>query len=281
MTTESPDSTAEGAAPANLRASADARSQAGPYPQTDERTTPTVRATLAQARMELRLLLRSGESLIVTFGIPLGFLLFFGSIDVLPTGSGDPVAFLVPGMLALSVAATGLVAVAIQTAFERKYGVLKRIGGTPLSRTAFLVAKALAVAVLVAVQTGLVILLAVSVLGWRPGGWLLIVPLLLLGTVTFTALGLLMAGTLKAEATLAASNAVFLVLLVISGAAFDAGTLPDSLAAVGSLLPLGALVEAVRAAVDTASVAWGAVTVVAGWGAVAVAIASRAFRWEP
>ena len=99
-----------------------------------DRRTPLVAATLAQASLELKLLLRSGESLLATLGIPLGILVFFSVVDVLPTGEADPADFLVPGVLAISVMATGLVAVAIQTAFERKYGVLKRLGGTPLPR---------------------------------------------------------------------------------------------------------------------------------------------------
>jgi ABC-2 type transport system permease protein len=244
--------------------------------------TPWGRAVVAQALMELRLLVRSGESLIVTFGIPVGFLVFFSQVDVLPTGDQAPVDFLVPGVLAISVAATGLVAVAIQTAFERKYGVLKRLGGTPLSRAGFLVAKGAAVAVLLAVQTGLVVGLAVVALGWRPdGGVALALVLVILGAVTFTALGLLMAGTLRAEATLALSNAVFLVLLVVSGVSFDADALPDSLAAIGAVLPVGALGQALRVALDGGGLAVAEALTVAVWGAVAIGVAARAFRWEP
>ena len=251
-------------------------------PPVDRGRTPWGRAVIAQALMELRLLLRSGESLIVTFGIPVGFLVFFSQVDVLPTGDRAPVEFLVPGVLAISVAATGLVAVAIQTAFERKYGVLKRLGGTPLSRAGFLVAKGVAVAVLLAVQTGLVIGLAVVALGWQPeGGVALALGLVVLGAVTFTGLGLLMAGTLRAEATLALSNAVFLVLLVVSGVTFDAGALPESLAAIGIVLPVGALGEALRVALDGGGLALAETVTVASWGLVAIGVASRAFRWEP
>jgi ABC transporter DrrB family efflux protein len=168
---------------------------------------------------------------------------------VLPTGDEPAVDFLVPGVLAISVAATGLVAVSIQTAFERKYGVLKRLGGTPLPRSGFLVAKGLAVAAVLAVQTALVVGLALGLLGWSPEGGAVVAPLaVLLGAVSFTALGLLLAGTLRAEATLALSNALFLILLVISGVTFDAATLPDALAVVGQALPVGALAEVLRAA---------------------------------
>jgi ABC-2 type transport system permease protein len=246
-----------------------------------DRRTPLVRAVTAQARLELALLVRSGESLLVTFGIPLGLLVFFSTVEVLPTGDGDPLTFLVPGVLAISVAATGLVAVAIQTAFERKYGVLKRLGGTPLPRWGFLLAKSLAVVALVLVQVVLVFGVALG-LGWRPDGGLgTAVAAVVLGTVTFTALGLLLAGSLRAEATLALSNALFLVLLVVSGVSFAADALPDGLAAFGRLLPLGALGEVLRTALAGEGVAGSAVGVVAAWGVVAVAVASRTFRWEP
>jgi ABC-2 type transport system permease protein len=246
------------------------------------RDTPLARAVGAQAWMELKLLLRAGESLVVTLGIPLGILGFFSVVDVLPTGSLAPVDFLVPGVLAISVAATGLVAVSIQTGFERKYGVLKRLGGAPLPRWAFLSAKGLAVAAVLAVQSVLVLLLALGPLGWRPVGGIVAAPLAILaGAVACTALGLLLAGTLRAEMTLALSNALFLVLLVISGVTFDAGMLPDGLAAVGRVLPVGALGEALRAAFAGDGIAVGPFGVVVGWGVAATAVAARTFRWEP
>jgi ABC-2 type transport system permease protein len=247
-----------------------------------DRRTPLVAAVLAQAAMELRLLLRSGESLLVTLGIPLGILGLFSVVDVLPTGDEAAVDFLVPGVLAISVAATGLVAVSIQTAFERKYGVLKRLGGTPLPRSGFLVAKGLAVAAVLLVQTCLVVGLALGLLGWSPAGGALVAPVaVLLGAVTFTALGLLLAGTLRAEATLALANALFLVLLVISGVTFDAATLPDALAGIGRALPVGALGEVLRAAFAGDGLDVAGLAVLGGWGVAATLLAARTFRWEP
>ncbi len=247
-----------------------------------DRRTPRVRGVLAQAGMELRLLVRSRESLLVTLGIPLGVLVFFSLVDVLPTGTGDPVDFLVPGVLAISVIATGLVAVAIQTAFERKYAVLKRLGATPLTRGDFLVAKGLAVAALLLVQTAAVLLIAAVGLGWRAGGgWLLVPGLVLLGAVMATALGLLLAGTLRAEATIAATNGLFLVLLVVSGVTFDPAALPAPLAVVGAYLPMGALGRALAAALAGEGLAVLPTISLVLWAVGAVAVGSRTFRWEP
>lgn len=239
------------------------------------------RTILAQATMELRLLVRNGESLIVTLGIPLGLLVFFSVVDVLPT-DGDPVAFLVPGVLAISAMATGLVAVAIQTGFERKYGVLKRLGTTPLTRAGFVVAKALAMVVLLCGQVVAVLAVAVLGLGWQPGGSVVVaVVATLLGGFTFSALGLWMAGALKAELTLALSNALFLVLLLVSGLAFDPAALPAPIAAAGSLLPSGALGNVTRAALSSPSTVDGAgLLVVVAWGLVATVGAVRSFRWD-
>ncbi|MDX1621870.1 MAG: ABC transporter permease [Nitriliruptorales bacterium] len=252
-----------------------------------DRTFPLGQALYAQTIMELKLLLRSGESLLVTLGVPLGVLVFFSTVDVLPTGDGDPVDFLVPGVLAISVMSTALVALAIQTAFERKYAVLKRLGGTPLPRWAFVVAKSLAVALLILVQTALVFTIAIAWLDWQPDGAVAVAVLaMLVGTIAFSALGLLMAGALRAEATLALSNTVYLVLLGISGLVFEADALPEPLATVGEVLPAGALGVALRGAFDGAdSVSGisggGALVVLLAWGVVATAATVRFFRWEP
>lgn len=256
---------------------------------------PFARAVLAQTAMELKLLIRSGESLLVTFGIPLGILVFFSVVDVLPTGEDDPVDFLVPGVLAISVMSTAFVAQAIQTAFEHKYGVLKRLGGTPLTRTGFLTAKALAVGALVVVQTVLVLAIARFGLDWSPAGVetmpgrfsspsvAVVVLGMVLGTIVFTALGLLMAGALRAEATLAASNAVYLVLLLVSGLTIDLDALPGPLAAASLYLPSGALGWMLRDGFSpTDAPVWpAAALVLAAWGVGATVLAARTFRWEP
>jgi ABC-2 type transport system permease protein len=253
-------------------------------PPAAARGTPHIQAVLAQARMELVLLLRSGESLLVTLGIPLGVLVFFSIVDdILPTGDRDAVDFLVPGVLGISVMALGLVALAIQTAFERKYGVLKLLGGSPLPRWGLLAGKALAVGAVLVVQVATVLALAVIGLGWEPrGGVLPLVLALVLGLASFASLGLLLAGTLRAEATLAVSNGLFLVLMLISGLAFDLAELPGPLAAFGRVLPSGALGETLRAALTSpAEVAFGPLAVLTAWGAGAAALAAVRFRWEP
>ncbi len=243
----------------------------------------TARAVLAQARLETRLLLRSSESLLVTLGIPLGVLGFFAAVPVLQTGDADPVAFLVPGVLALSAAATGLVASAIQTAYERKAGSLRVLAASPLGRGGFVAAKLLSVVALLGVQAVLVLGLGLA-LGWRPAGGVAGVAAALGGVLVsglaLAALGLAIAGRITAEATTAVTNAVFLVLLLVGGVAVDPGALPPALAALGAVSPVGAAVALLRAALDATGGALGALAAVAAWGAVGAVVAARGFRWE-
>src|SRR5438309_9729352 len=128
-----------------------------------------MRAVLAQARLELVLTLRRGESVLLTLVIPVVLLLFFSEVDILPTGVRDPVDFLAPGILALAVMSTAMVGLGIATGFERQYGVLKRLGATPLGRPALLAAKTIAILAVEVIQVGVLIGEAYA-LGWHPHG---------------------------------------------------------------------------------------------------------------
>src|SRR4051794_4783828 len=195
----------------------------------------------AQAGLELRLTLRRGESVLLTLIIPLALLLFFSTVDVLPAGSGRPVDFVVPGVLALAVLSTSFTGLAIATGFERSYGALKRLGASPLPRSVLLAGKSLEVVGVEVVQGGLVVAVGFA-LGWHPHGDPAVVVLLLVGgTGAFSALGLLMAGTLRAEATLAAANGLYLVLLLLGGIVFPLSQLPGAVSAVANVLPSAAL----------------------------------------
>ncbi len=240
-------------------------------------------AVAAQTRVELALTLRRGESLLLTLGIPVGLLVFFSLVSVLPLPAGvsEPVDFLAPGILALAVMSTAMVSLAIATGFERQYGVLKRLGSTPLGRPALLAAKTLAVVVIEVLQVAVLVAVAV-VLGWRPqGNPVLAAGAMVLATVGFAGLGLLMAGVLRAEVTLAAANGLYLVLLLLGGMVFPLERLPATLEALAGLLPSAALTEALDAALSTnATLPAGAVAVLAAWAVTAPALAAWRFRWE-
>jgi ABC-2 type transport system permease protein len=230
------------------------------------RGTP-LRAVIAQARVELVLTLRRGESLVVSFLIPVGVLVFFAKVDAVNTDLREPVDFLVPGMLALAVMSTAMVSLGIATGFERRYGVLKRLGATPLSRGGLLAAKTLNVLVIEVVQAAVIVATGAA-LGWEvTGGVGLAIVLLLLGTVAFAAIGMLVAGTLRAEATLAVTNGLFLVLLFVGGMAYPLRRLPDALETVARALPAAALAESVRDVLAGRAFPWGATGVLLAWRA--------------
>ena len=231
--------------------------------------------------MEARLTLRRGESVLLTFAIPIVILGFFSFVDVLPSGDGDPVAFLFPGVLALAVMSTAFVSTAIATGFERQMGVLKRLGATPLSRGQLLAAKTTAILFIEALQ--IVVLVAEGVvIGFRFSGPNLpaAIAALALGTVAFAGLGLLMAGSLPALTTLAAANGVYLLMLLLSGIIFPLDKLPAGMEAFSRLLPSSALVEILHGSLGTGEVRATAWVVLVLWAVAAPLAARRAFRWE-
>jgi ABC-2 type transport system permease protein len=246
------------------------------------RPASPLRSTLAMTRMELRLTARRGENVLVTIVIPAAVLLFFATVGILPTAAGRPVDFLLPGSLALAIIATSLVNLGIVTAYDRHYGVLKRLGGSPLPRAGLLAAKMLAVVVVELVQVALLVAIATLVLGWRPSAGaspLAAAASLVLGTLVFAGLGLLMAGRLRAEATLASANGLFLVFLLLGGIVIPIDHLPAPLEAVAAVLPANTLSDGFRAALAGGD-ALGPLAALAGWAVVAVGLAAATFRWE-
>jgi ABC-2 type transport system permease protein len=242
--------------------------------------TTTRHAVLAQARVEMTLTLRRGESLLVSFLIPIGVLVFFSKVDVVNTTLKRPVDFLVPGVLALAVMSTAMVSLGIATAFERRYGVLKRLGSTPLSRGGLLAAKTIDVLAIEVLQA-IVILATGFALGWSAeGSILLAIAVLLAGTVAFAGIGMLMAGTLRAEATLAAANGLFLLLLFLGGMAYPLHRLPDALETVARALPAAALAETLRDVLAGRAFPWDSATILLAWAIAMPLLAARFFRWE-
>ncbi|MCF6523374.1 ABC transporter permease [Streptomyces sp. JJ36] len=242
---------------------------------------PLPRMIAAQAALETRLLLRHGEQLLLTVIIPALLLVLFSAVDIVDTGAGRRVDFLTPGVLALAVLSTAFTGQAISTGFERRYGVLKRLGASPLPRRGLLAGKTCAVLVIEALQVALLTTLAFA-LGWSPQGDPFSVLLLLLaGTAAFSGLGLLMAGTLRAEATLAAANLAFVLLLIGGGVVVPLERFPDGVRAVLELLPVAALSDGLRAVLqDGAGLPWGDLGVLAVWAVLGLGAAARFFRWE-
>jgi ABC-2 type transport system permease protein len=245
---------------------------------------PMYRMIAAQAWMETRTSLRNGEQLMVTMVIPLGLLAMLSLEPLVNFGTGSRIDFLAPGIIALAVMSTAFTSQAIATGFERRYGVLKRLGATPLSRGGLISAKTAAVIIIELLQAA-VITAAGTALGWRPHASALAfvtVPLLVLtGTAAFSGLALLMAGTLRAEATLALANLVYIVLLGLGGVVFPLDKFPAAARPFLTLLPAGALATGLRSVLAYgAGVPLRDLAVLAAWAVVCIALAARTFRWE-
>jgi ABC-2 type transport system permease protein len=241
---------------------------------------PRSRQLRAQATMELRLVLRNGEQLLLTIIIPTVLLILFASAPIanLPKPRID---FLTPGVLALAVMSTAFTGQAIGTGFERRYGVIRRLGTTPLHRATLLLAKTISVICVELLQIALLCVVGFA-FGWSPhGNPLAVIGLLLLGTAAFSSLGLLMAGTLRAEATLAAANLVYLVMLVLGGVAFPLTDFSNGVRHVLQLLPISALSGGLRTVLLSGRTVplhdWLTLVV---WTVLAAAAAARWFRWD-
>ena len=255
----------------------------------DGRPSSAFARVAAMLEMELRLTSRRLENLLVTLLLPAVLLVFFGSMEILPDAEtalpgAAPIDGVLPAVLATAIVAAGLVNLGISTGFERSYGVLKRLGASPLTRGQLMAAKIGTIVVIEAIQAIILVGLAVGFFGWAPGrDWSppAVVTALALGTAAFSALGLLFAGTLRAEATMALTNALFLLGILLGGLLVPAHQLPGLLGALASLLPTAALADALR-------IGLGASTgdlveplvVLALWAVGTSLLTARTFRWE-
>lgn len=238
------------------------------------------RMLLAQARTEAVLTLRNGEQVLLTVLIPVALLVAMSLMAVIPVPE-PRVASATARVLALAVISSAFTGQAIALGFDRRYGVLKRLAATALPRWLLVAGRVTAGLAVVAVQV--VILLAVALLlGWRlppAGGLLWAAALLVLGSLSFGALGVLLGGALRAEIVLALANIAWFVLLLIGGVALGVDTLPAWLGVIVDALPSAALAEGLhRAVVDGAAPGLDHVLVLVVWGAAAGALATRTTR---
>jgi ABC-2 type transport system permease protein len=236
---------------------------------------------LRQAVFELGSTLRNGEQLLLTLVIPLVLLVGLSRLPVDVVGHDPAVDAVAPGVLALTVVSTAFTGQAIAVGFERRYGVLRLLGSTPLGRGGLMAAKTLGVLLVEVVQVALVTGVALA-LGWQPAGsWAAAGVLLLLGTGAFSALGLLLGGTLRAEGTLAVANGLYLLMLVAGGLVVPATRYPDAWQAIVTLTPPGALGEGLRAVLlDGQGLPALPCAVLVVWAAAAGFAVTRTFRWE-
>jgi ABC-2 type transport system permease protein len=238
----------------------------------------------AQTAMELRLQTRNAEQVLLTMVIPL-FLLVLGAkaSSVVDLGPGRTIDIITPGILALAVMSTSFTSLAIATGFERRYGIIKRLGASPLPRWGLLFGKIGAVVIVEIVQIGVLAGVGFA-LGWQPHGGATalaqMIMMIVLGTAAFGSLGLLIAGTLRAEATLAVANLVYVLLLVGGGLIVPLSRFPEAASHVLQFLPSGALGQGLRDTFAGNGPSAFCTVVLLIWTVCASLMVSRTFKWE-
>ena len=235
----------------------------------------------SQLRQELTVIARNGEQLLLLIGIPVLLLVFFSQTNVLPTDGLANIDFLMPGILSLAIMSTAMVSLGIATGFERSYGVLKRLGTTPLGTKRLVAAKVVATCCIEITQ--LLALVAVGlILGWNPSSINLpsLLLALVLGTSCFAGLGLIMAGQLRAEINLAAQNGLYLVLLLLGGILIPNSELPKSIAWLAEVLPSSLLSELLRSIFGNNELKISDLASLAIWAIGACLVAVFSFKWS-
>ncbi|MDI9916920.1 ABC transporter permease [Rhodococcus sp. IEGM 1379] len=244
----------------------------------DPRANSASKMMAAQTKLELTLLLRNGEQLLLTMFIPITLLI---GLSLLPIGDlGDSrVSTVLPGVMMVAVMSTAFTGQAIAVGFDRRYGALKRLGATPLPRWGIIAGKSASVIIVVALQSLLLGAIGLA-LGWRPTftELLLGAVVIAMGTITFAALGLLLGGTLRAEIVLALANILWFAMAGIGSMVFVSGDIPDAVQTLVRLVPSGALAYALDAALAT-SMDWFAILVLIVWAALGTVGAVRWFKF--
>lgn len=242
---------------------------------------PLLRRIVLQGKYETITMLRNGEQLILAVVLPLLAMVGLTVTPLLDGFGASRINVAVPGILALCAMSTAFTGQGISTGFDRRYGVLRFLSTTPLGRTGLIAGKVLAVLAVLALQV-LVVTAVALVLGWQPDplGWVPGLALLVLGAAAFTALGLLVAGTVRPEATLAITNLLWILLGALGGIVIPAERLPALLESIVQFLPSGALGQAMREAFLSGTVSPVPVLVLLLWTAIAGGAATRWFKWN-
>jgi len=242
-----------------------------------------------ELRNEQRLYWRSRELAFFTFLFPVLIFVLLGSVygdDTLKKEHGIKAsAYLLAGVLGYGLAST-FAGLAIILVLRREGGILKRLRGTPLPAPTYLGSVIVSTAIVYAIESTVLIVLA-RVL-FHPQlrtQWLSLVLALLLGTVAFAALGIALAGFIRTgDGASAVVNAVYLPMSFLAGSFWTPQAYPHFLKVIADVMPLTYFIRLMRDVTvrnDTIWSDWKNVAVVGAWGLAGLVLAVRAFRWEP
>ena len=195
------------------------------------------------------------------------------------------VDFVVPGLLGMNLMGSGIWGLGFAIVDARRKKLLKRLIATPMSRTQYLASFVLSRLTLLVIEVALLLGFAVVAFGVPVRGSLAGVAVIcLLSSLAFGALGLLIASRAQTvEGVSGLMNLVMLPMWIFSGVFFSAGRFPDAIQPLIQLLPLTAVIDALRGSMlEGAGVARLApeLAIVAGWLVVSFLLAVRLFRWR-
>jgi len=255
-----------------------------------------------RARFELKQYFRSGDTLFFTFLFPIFMLGLFsvafgsdGDVQIAPGVPPISMAQLyLPGMLAAGLLLSGFQNLAMDIAVERSEGMLKRLGGTPLSPVSYFLGKIGQVAVTGVLQAALLLSFAVFVLGvelpTEPGRWATFAWVFVLGITTSALLGVALSSVPRtAKSATAVVVPIALALQFVSGVYLTFSQLPEWLQNAASIFPLKWMAQGMRAvflpddyAILEQNGEWnlsGVALALAVWLVVGLVLSRLTFRW--
>ncbi len=193
--------------------------------------------------------------------------------------------FLVPGIVAMMIMSNNLNGVAGQIASWRERGILRRMQSTPLRASTFIAGQITARLVLNGLQATIVLLIASLIFGTQVNGsWAVLMMFVILGTLTFMAIGFIVAGVAKSpESAGPIAGFISFPLLFLGGIFFPISNMPEVIQPYVKLLPISHLSTAMRQVMNVGadlSVLWFDALLLSGWMIVAFIIASFTFKWE-
>ncbi|MCA9973430.1 MAG: ABC transporter permease [Anaerolineales bacterium] len=235
---------------------------------------------------ELKMQLREPLSAFFTLAFPVMLLVIFGSIygnapDDFLGGYGQ-VDLSIPGYLGMIVGTIGMLGLPIALANYRDLGILRRYRATPLPATTLLWSQVAVNVIMTLLGAALLVLVGALFYDLRaPTGTLAIVPALLLGGLSFMAVGFVMAGVMPTARTAqAVGMALFYPMLFLSGAAMPRQLMPEGVQRVAEFLPLTHVVKLLEDLWFDGVWNLTSLAVVVGMLLLCLLLAQRTFRWE-
>ena len=206
------------------------------------------------------------------------------AFEPIQTSDFNYLSYLIPSILGMSLMQGGVFA-AIPLVADREKLILKRLGATPLRRWQLVGSNIFVRLIVALIQTLIIVGVGSLLFGLETTGrWLAVGFFVVLGSLTFIAIGYVIASfTRTEEAANGVTQAVQLPMLFLSGIFFPISTMGDALQTVAKLLPLTYLGDALRQVmVEGTPFAplWVCVLVLLAWLAGCFAVAARFFRWQ-